>query len=262
MTPANPFDSFNSAQTVEQRAIRELEREISRERGERRSRRIGAVLKYSAAGLVGYVIVRYFSGMGLEILLLFGGGAALAEAVIHSRRELAITVSELSTPGAVGALALAYHSEDTLVRRAAVTGLKRLLPQVSAEHRDDLSADGHRALISLLGVRETQLVLGALHALGEIGGQSALPAVERLARGGIEAVWWRHAHIHGPVPLGKIRRRAEQSLDLIRQRVEEERERACLLRPVEQAPSDLLRPAMTPPSGDPASLLRSASTDL
>ena len=68
---------------------------------------------------------------------------------MRSRGELAETVAEMSSPRAVGALAIAYRSEDTVVCRAATKGLHRLLPLVRGSEIRKQSPSPWRYILTL-----------------------------------------------------------------------------------------------------------------
>lgn len=251
-------NSLLSPDTVEQRAIRELEHAIRQARAERRLHAVSLSLRVVLAITVIALALRYTSGFGIDILMFLFCGTAVAETAIHARRNLAQRVSDLSSPRAVGALAVAYGSDDPVVRRYAKRGLKRLLAQVQPENQGDFSPEGMAALVRLLTCHDADLVFGALWAVAEVGPVTVIPTVERLARGHVEAAWNKRSHLDGPPPLKAIQSSARTCLEQLRKRAAEEEERGRLLRPVEQPAPELLRPVISMPSVDTSALLRPA----
>jgi hypothetical protein len=105
--PSTPLQE--SVEHVEQRAIRELEREIRKERVQLRNRRLLWALKLPFAVVIGLIAFGAVGFGGLQIAAVILGTAAVADAAIHSRRELANRVAKFTAPGAIGALASAGH---------------------------------------------------------------------------------------------------------------------------------------------------------
>jgi hypothetical protein len=228
----------------EQRRISELEHAITSERAELRTKRLYLLMRLPLAIAIGLpLFLVTYGAFGAEVATAIVGTAALAETALARRRKLARAVAETASARAVGALAVAYRSVDSETRSAALSGLRRLLPAVRDDHLVDISPDAMQALIALLRADDTRLVLGALHALGEVGGRIASPAVERLARGEYEASWRKQSWLFGHPPYALIRRSAENGLERIRRRIASEEYRDRLLRPAMASNEVLLRPS-------------------
>jgi hypothetical protein len=133
-------------------------------------------------------------------------------------------------------------------RRALSGALKVLLPSV----RQDtiLTKDQMQVLLSLLDrpYQDVPLTLAILKALEQIGDESAIPVVERLADE------WRH----NP----KVTQAAQECLPSLQKRVEETKHARTLLRASsngESVPTEmLLRPAVNATPDGPDQLLRPA----
>src|SRR5207247_827631 len=111
--------------------------------------------------------------------------------------------------------------------------LRRMIPQLRADQADLLTKDQKRALLMLLQTpyADFDMVLSILKALEQVGDESAMPAVEKLAAQSVT----------------KVRRAAEECLHHLRLSAKRARQVQTLLRASCGsnliAPEALLRPA-------------------
>jgi hypothetical protein len=148
----------------------------------------------------------------------------------------------------VGPLAEALEYRSKRVREAATAALIRLLPRLQTTDSDLLNSEQRDSLHRALMGNSPELVLAVLGALDQVGDSRAIPNVEVLAAGLGVAAGDR-----------RIRDMAQQTLLVLRQRVELQRAPQTLLRAATSEGGDLLRTATG--GGDPEAtvLLRATS---
>ncbi len=151
----------------------------------------------------------------------------------------------------VGPLADALRSWDGEAQKIAEAALIRLLPRLRAEHDILLSPDQRKSLHRSLRGKNEALALAILKALKHIGDAESLVCVTRMvyerSRSGIDS---------------RLQEAAIESLPALRERVEEQKAVATLLRASEptRLPDEHLRPSDAP--GVPLSSLRDSETSL
>jgi hypothetical protein len=167
-------------------------------------------------------------------LLFFGigGGAAFEVADSKRSREMAGHLATARDPRAVSVLAVAARDGDMDTKRAALRGLRSILPQLKASDSEYVTDDGMNALLALLSRNpETGVQLAVLRALEQVGDNRAMSIVGMLADTG---------------DTQDVREAASSCLKFLRARTEQYRLRQTLLRPTEHpvaADQTLLRPA-------------------
>lgn len=147
------------------------------------------------------------------------------------RALAALSLGRLCDPQSLGVLAGAAAEGGGMVRRNAISALRRLLPLLSPEHYGRIGPLAVPNLCRLLSHPRERFVLEILAALGKVGDGRAVPAVEWIAEQG-ETVWLQEA--------------AQRILPLLRQRLQQESAPRTLLRATclpDPAPESLLRPA-------------------
>jgi hypothetical protein len=151
----------------------------------------------------------------------------------------------------VGPLAEALRSWDGEAQAIAEAALIRLLPRLRAEHDVLLTPDQRKNLHRALRGKNESLSLAILKALRHIGDAESLICVTRMvyerSRSGIDS---------------RLQEAAIDLLPELRERVEEQRAVATLLRASEPSrlPDEHLRPSDAP--GVPLSTLRDTETTL
>jgi len=149
----------------------------------------------------------------------------------------------------VGPLAEALRSWDSESQQIAEAALIRLLPRLRAEHDVLLTPDQRKILHRALRGKNEPLAMAILRALKHIGDSESLICVTRMvyerSRSGIDS---------------RLQEAAIESLPLLRERVEEQKAVATLLRASEptRLPDEHLRPSDAP--GVPMSSLRDSET--
>jgi HEAT repeat protein len=146
----------------------------------------------------------------------------------------------------VGPLAICLTDTDRSVRRMAVEGLERLLPQMRASDAQQISALEMEALLKALGGKNDGLIVAILRVLTRVGDERAMPHVEGLMLNGRTM---------------EIRRAARECLPYLQLRAHEARQAQTLLRAANIAAvvsADLLLRPATPTEQAPSEqLLRS-----
>jgi hypothetical protein len=184
---------------------------------------------------------------GPMVSMLVVGAAALSGA----HRGLAHAMEHFDDVRAVGPLVDVLASSEKPLVEAATQALKRLLPRVTEADSELLTGPQQKALaVKLLTSGDREFIEAALIALGHVGGEQTLPALQELALGGTQI---RHPK--------EVRAASRETLARIQARLIREKEVTTLLRPSAHAPSAeaLLRPAGSTAAEDPDRLLRAAS---
>jgi hypothetical protein len=177
------------------------------------------------------------------------GNALLAMVVTRTHTNAAYLLAKhFDDVSIVGPLAEALEYRSKAVREAATAALIRLLPRLQPNDSDLLTSEQHNSLHRTLTGNNPELVLAVLVALGKIGDSGAIPNVEKLAAGlGVAAEDER------------IRDMAQQTLLVLRQRVELQRAPQTLLRAASEEGGELLRAATGSRGEEANELLRATS---
>jgi hypothetical protein len=184
---------------------------------------------------------------------MFGGmgGAAVALGGVH--KSAAKVLAMVGDVRAVGPLTEMLNVQDKEIRTAAENALTRLLPRISEENSDLLSAEQVQTLCWVMGKRlNPDLGLSILQAMEHVGSEDALPTIRAIANGG-----------RGIAGLEIVQNAAKKCLPLVEARAAREHDAQTLLRASTQAdePSEmLLRPAGGTVGVDQDLLLRPADT--
>jgi hypothetical protein len=147
----------------------------------------------------------------------------------------------------VGPLAEALEYRSKRVREAATAALIRLLPLLQTSDSDLVNSEQRNCLHRALMGNSPELVVAVLGALGQIGDSRAIPNVERLAAG-----------LGVAVEDERIRKMAQETVLLLRQRMELQRAPQTLLRAASEEGGELLR-AATGSEGPEANVLLRAT---
>ena len=177
----------------------------------------------------------------------FGGAVAASQ----SHKKAASELAEIDDIRAVGPLAESLDIDDRSVRALVQSGLIRLLPRLQASDASLLNATQRACLNRALNGSNEVLVLSVLKAYEQVGEETALPFVEKLATETAHTT--RSSH---------ITKAAQECREFLRARVERQRASQTLLRgasAIDVAPDTLLRPAQETGS-DPEQLLRADLT--
>jgi len=186
----------------------------------------------------------------LNIAGMTGAFGALSGllAATQTQKNAATALAKYDDLRGVGPLAEAMEFDDKNVRAEAEKALIRLLPNLNASHAHFLNDDQRRCLNRALWRKNVDLTCAILKAYEQVGDETALPHVERLANGKAATAKEK-----------RIRQAAIDCLPFLKESIERERARQTLLRPA-AAPDDpaavLLRPAQGVTEGDPDLLLR------
>lgn len=166
--------------------------------------------------------------------------------LLHTFQEYRRTGDDLHVPSSPNG------TQPHLVALARI--MAGLLPQIEAEDTILFSPAQRKILRSLLRNVQSEVVLGALKALGKIGDAADLPMIRKLAQGG-----WRAAVDPQLVPA------AEAAAAQIEVRLSEQNQTETLLRSAARPqgePMQLLRPvAPQPNQTDTQQLLRAENAD-
>lgn len=175
-------------------------------------------------------------------------------------REAASELASIDDIRAVGPMAASLIIDQKETRALVQGALIRLLPRLTATDSALLTSSQRERLNDVLSKLATrvadsqreELCVAILKAYQQVGDESALPAVERLANNA------------GEVPLpSEVVVAAQECLPFLQHRAEEQRNRHTLLRGsyvAEASPDTLLRPAQEV-TQDPHQLLRAAGVD-
>jgi hypothetical protein len=147
--------------------------------------------------------------------------------------EVVDALLRIDDPRAIGPIAEALDRSST--RWVAEEVLIRLLPLVMASDSGQLSEEQLACLYRNLRRKNPRFVLACLFGLQQIGDESALPHVKRLAE------------LTGRRPYTRqIRETAQASLAYLEDRLTREHDRRTLLRPAGEAADFLPRPSFEP----------------
>ncbi|HEV2471679.1 MAG TPA: hypothetical protein VGS41_03375, partial [Chthonomonadales bacterium] len=224
----------------------------SRRRSARRKTILGCVAGWYALVLLTSAVTHQW---GLCITLGSETGLVVWSFAATRRQKKAATVLPLFRDvRAVGALAEGLEYHDAKVRKDVELALIPLLYQVKASDAQYVSTPQMRCLIRALKSTNDSLVLATLKAFEQIGDETAIPNVERLASGGGRAA-------ENP----SLMHASQECLPCLGRRAELHRAQQSLLRasaPEAASQQTLLRPALGGRSDDdPCTLLRGASSD-
>ncbi len=172
--------------------------------------------------------------LGPPLQVIFSISLAIATVQAPAEDEVAEALLRIDDARAVGPIAEALDTADT--RWVAEEVLIRLLPFMRASDSDHLSEQQRASLYRNLRRRNTRFILACLESLRQIGDESALPHVRRLAENRGRGSNARH-----------IREAAQDALPYIEARIERERNRRTLLR-VAREPTDSLPRAAGEPT--------------
>ena len=206
------------------------------------------------------------------ILFMLGITGYMVGSIVKPRKRLrpmAQTLADLHDVHAVGALIDTLKLEDRKIHAIAMDALIELLPRLTANDSDLLTAEQRALLDSKLrgmpnrldgnlrplspAVYEQQVAfcIAILQAFGQVGDRTALPTVERLAR--------REAKT---VEQLRVQEAARACLPLLKLRIEQQHSNQTLLRASSPADTDvetLLRPAKDSQETPSDQLLRPGS---
>ena len=218
---------------------------------------LGVLGGVTLSGMALMALFNPVANIGNMVFLAIGITSLILAAWLHTylpqraRRSLVDLVSTLDDPRFIGP-ALTMLVPDGItesqtsralnphVRNSIVIALKNMLPRLRASDNLLLSRDQMKTLLFLLDkpYNDPPLTHSVLRALQQIGDESAIPVVERLARS----------------QRGVIAERANETLEYLRDRLDQKRQAQTLLRASgasESIGSDaLLRPVAN--VGDPA----------
>lgn len=190
---------------------------LLRETRAARRRKVGrAVIIVALLGMLVWLMVLLRISPGGFIWPIIQVVAAIwaADRAVHARRDAATTLLKAGDPRAVGVLAVAVRDGDPHVRRVAEDALHTLLPRVRTNDAVYITPDQMQALLSLLEDYDDRLRIAVLTALEQIGDARAIPYVMQLSL------------FASPT----VRKRAEECLPFLEERVRLARESATLLR--------------------------------
>lgn len=167
----------------------------------------------------------------MYVMICAACGSALAPTRLQ--RALARRVAALDDLRAVGPLCEALDRQDAATKKIALGELPRLLLRLRASDRALLNAEQHKALCKAMAEGETEFRMAALHAIEQIGDETALPLVEALAKKKPSKKKNDESAIF----------RAREVLAALKERIEKEKDASTLLRPAMGQDAELLRPA-------------------
>lgn len=185
---------------------------------------------------------------------MFGwvGGMAVAS---KAHKKAASELTAIEDIRAVGPLAESLDIEDKGVHAEVQAALIRLLPRLQSSDAALLDANSRACLNRALGGLNETFTLAILKAYEQTGDASALPFVDKLARG--EAGTGKTKQTPSP----RIIEAAQECREFLQIRVERQRASQTLLRgasATDAAPDTLLRPAQQTTT-DPDQLLRAGA---
>lgn len=218
---------------------------------------------YGAAIFGFFVLFQYYLatpiawGLIPAMGLLFVGLARLC-AVTPAQVEAIRVLAALDDVRIVGPLLEALEWRDMAafsgVRAVATQALYRLLPRLRPEDANLLDDRQRACLYRLLRHHpsddQTELIVALLGAVAQVGDARAVSQLERMTRDS-----------NGPAPRQRVSLTAQETLLLLRRRLD--RSPGTLLRAASDtaAPNLLLRPATAAPTTDPQQLLRPSQTE-
>ncbi len=185
---------------------------------------------------------------------MFSGFWGVAAAT-KTHKKAASELTAIDDLRAVGPLAESLDIEEHDINAQVQTALIRLLPRLQSSDAALLDANSRACLNRALGGLNETFTLAILKAYEQIGDESALPFVDRLARGEAAA---GKAMLE---PSPRIIEAALECREFLRLRVERQRASQTLLRGasrLEAAPDTLLRAAQQTTT-DPEQLLRAGA---
>ncbi len=248
-------------QELEELRVGDLIRLMTIEQGQRRHRRVGlivGILVYVSVMLGVALVTHRF--MMLTYIGSFSGVVAAAVAFSPAHKNAARLLAKYDDIAGAGPLVEALEIPDKGVRTAVRAGLTGILPRLRASDAPRITPDQRKILRAQLTIRplskhdpETRpFVVATLTALEQVGDETFLEPVERLAAG------------TGLGLYDDVRIAAESCVPALRQRIENIRHSSDLLRAASSdhgAPADeLLRAAASSGYADPSMLLRSTDS--
>lgn len=182
-----------------------------------------------------------------NMFLLFGVTGGTAGLVTQSHKNAVIKLVEFDDIRIVGPLFEAREKNESTLRYASEAALIRLLPHLKASDRHLLNTEQMACVNSALKSKNSEFVVAVLKALEQIGDDTHLETVERLAT----------QEAKNPFD-EKVRDCAIVCLPYLRQRAENAVMAKILLRASapDASPEMLLRPAAFIPDENPNELLR------
>lgn len=237
----------------------------------RHVRRVNAFWLSLIALLSIFLIAHYGFGVGrfrfpiFEIYSLYWLCYALQYAVsrylpTQARQSIARILAETQDMRflGVGLSLLQDNKSDPAVTKSVLIAIRRLLPQIRNDQRDQLTQEQKKAFLHLLisPYEDVPLTLAVLKALEQVGDEGAMPVVERLA-----------AEPPATPKMKQVRQAACACLEHLHLHAQESHQAQTLLRASAASSSEtsgvLLRPAEN--TGDtvpPEQLLRSSTQEL
>lgn len=191
---------------------------------------------------------RFPAHFGNFFVSINGMVAGLA-AITSKQKEATRQIAAYDDVRAVGPLAEALDFRDNDLRRIAEDRLIRLLPRLKASDASLLNTEQMDSLLRALNHKNTELSLNILRALQQVGNETAVPSVERLAQGQRMAARDSRLQVEAQECLSTLITRSENrrnAAQLLRAANGNETPSDMLLRPVSgggetSAPSELLR---------------------
>jgi hypothetical protein len=210
----------------------------------------------AVTALIAFLSHRRLSIVQVILFTVLNAVTSLISSRLTSRRNQRTAAHFLATHyddvRIVGPLAEALHFGHRPTRLAAERALVRLLPLLTAEHRDLLTGKQRADLYRASSGKNTNLTLAILPALKHIGDAAAIPYVEHVA------AWTGDSE-----QIVRARALAQECLALLRERAEEERNPKILVRAAD-APrtgtESLLRAAGSARDEDGAQMLRASES--
>ena len=209
------------------------------------------ILAAAAATVVGGgLLFLLLSGVVIGPILIPCSVTADKARVNRVRAQAAETLGELGRPESVDALAVAARESGPRVRGAAQESLIRILPRVTEHHRGLLSAQTVPNLCRLLDDSDDARSIAILHALERVGdGRAVKPVQNAIIRWSFRS------------PNSSVQNEAERILARLLQWQRQEQASSMLLRAADRADDQVLvRPAISIPSEDSATLVRPADS--
>jgi hypothetical protein len=122
---------------------------------------------------------------GYVLLICAVGWAVFAGSrrALRAQKQAATVLSVLKDPLAAGPLAECLAIDDRQIRYVTENALVRLLPQLRADHGQQLNDEQHRYLNRVLPGRNVELALAILNAYEQVGDHRDLLSVQTLAAG-------------------------------------------------------------------------------
>jgi hypothetical protein len=230
-----------------------------RQRSSRQKRIIAFVTVFLAVA-VSMAIFEHNAHM-FNIIGAFGGMIVAAMAFTTAHKSAAKALAKYEGIEGVSPLLEALEIPDKDVHRSVTECLTRVLPKMHASDSDLLTADARKVLRKQLAAtpksddryKSDQFVEATLKALEQVGDESFIEWVERLAEGG------------GYGNSFTVREAAKECLPALRQRAENDRLSHDLLRAsaatASRDPDELLRAAESAGATDSSALLRASGAD-